>query len=97
MWVRFLLAGPWINYMTDTKKPLKIVFAPGAFDNIDVDSQEELDAIVAEIKTMFENPNQLMEMSTPVDIEKLWETDPGLAELLTNRLDELDNDPRKLQ
>jgi hypothetical protein len=83
--------------MTDTKKPLQVVFAPGAFDNLDVESQEELDAMIAEIKTMFENPDQLMEMSTPVDLEELWETDPNLAELLTNRLNELDNDPRKLQ
>jgi hypothetical protein len=83
--------------MTDTKKPLQVVFAPGAFDNLDVENQEELDAMVAEIKSMFENPDQLLEMSTPVDIEELWKTDPDLAELLTKRLDELDNDPRKLQ
>ena len=83
--------------MTDTKKPLQVVFAPGAFDNLDVESQEELDAMIAEIKTMFENPDQLMEMSTPVNIEELWETDPDLAELLTNRLNELDNNPRRLQ
>ena len=83
--------------MTNTKKPLQVVFAPGAFDNLDVESQEELDAMIAEIKTMFENPNQLMEMSTPVNIEELWETDPALAELLTERLNEIDNEPRKLQ
>jgi len=83
--------------MPDSKKPLKIVFAPGAFDNLEVDSQEELDAMVAEIKSMFENPDQLMEMSTPVDMEELWETDPDLAELLTARLNEIDNEPRKLQ
>lgn len=83
--------------MTDTKKPLKIVFAPGAFDNIEVENQEELDAMVAEIKCIFENPDQLMEMSTPVDMEELWKTDPDLAELLTARLNEIDNEPRKLQ
>ena len=83
--------------MTDTKNPLKIVFAPGAFDNLEVENQEELDAMVAEIKSIFENPDQLMEMSTPVDMEELWKTDPDLAELLTKRIDELDNNPRKLQ
>lgn len=83
--------------MPDSKKPLKIVFAPGAFNNLEVDSQEELDAMVAEIKSMFENPDQLMEMSTPVDMEELWETDPDLAELLTARLNEIDNEPRNLQ
>lgn len=83
--------------MTDSKKPLQVVFAPGAFDNLDVESQEELDEMVAEIKAMFESPGQLMKMSEPVDMEELWETDPALAELLTARLNEIDNDPRKLQ
>ena len=83
--------------MTDSKKPLQVVFAPGAFDNLDVESQEELDEMVAEIKAMFENSDQLMKMSEPVSIEELWETDPALAELLTKRLNELDHDPRKLQ
>jgi hypothetical protein len=53
--------------------------------------------MVAEIKSIFENPDQLMEMSTPVDMEELWKTDPYLAELLTARLNEIDNNPRKLQ
>jgi hypothetical protein len=83
--------------MTDTKQPLKVVFAPGAFDNLEVENQEELDAMVAEIKAIFENPDQLMEMSTPVDMEELWKTDPDLAKLLTARLNEIDNEPRKLQ
>ena len=84
--------------MTDSKKPLQVVFAPGAFDHMEFESQEELDAMVAEIKSMFENPDQMIEMSTPVNIEDLWETDPALAELLTERLNEIDNEePRKLQ
>jgi hypothetical protein len=83
--------------MTNSKKPLQVVFAPGAFDHMEFDSQEELDAMIAEIKIMFETPDQLLVMSTPVDIEELWKTDPDLAELLTKRIDELDNNPRKLQ
>ena len=83
--------------MSDSKQPLKVVFVPGAFDNLEVENQEELDAMVAEIKAIFENPDQLMEMSTPVDMEELWKTDPDLAELLTARLNEIDNEPRKLQ
>ena len=83
--------------MTDTKKTPQVIFMPGAFDHMEFESQEELNAMVAEIKSMFENPDQMIEMSTPVDIEDLWETDPDLAELLTKRLNEIDNEPRKLQ
>jgi hypothetical protein len=83
--------------MTEPKKPLEVVFAPGAFDHMEFESQEELDAMVADIKAMFENPEQMLEMSTPVDMEELWKTDPALAELLTERLNELDEKPRNLQ
>jgi len=34
-------------------EPLKVEFAPGCFDHLDVDSQEELDAIMAELTSMF--------------------------------------------
>lgn len=83
--------------MTDSKKTPEVIFMPGAFDHMEFESQEELDAMVAEIKSMFENPEQMLEMSTPVDMEELWESDPALAELLTERLNDLDNEPRKLQ
>lgn len=39
---------------TEELKELKIEFAPGCFDNFD-GTQEELDALIAEIKAMFEN------------------------------------------
>jgi hypothetical protein len=83
--------------MTDSKKTPEVIFMPGAFDHMEFESQEELDAMVAEIKSMFENPEQMLEMSTPVDMEELWESDPALAELLTERLNEIDNEPRTLQ
>ena len=52
--------------------PLKIVFAPGAFDSFD-GTQEELDAIVAEVQDMFENltPEQLAAQSREIDLEQL--------------------------
>jgi hypothetical protein len=83
--------------MTDSKKTPEVIFMPGAFDHMEFESQEELDAMVAEIKSMFENPEKMLEMSTPVDLEELWESDPALAELLTERLNEIDNEPRTLQ
>lgn len=40
--------------MTAEKKPIKIEFAPGAFDNFD-GTQEELDEMIAEITRMAES------------------------------------------
>jgi len=62
--------------MTDEKKPLKIEFAPGAFDNFE-GTQEELDQMIADIQAMFANksPEELMEMSRPINDED-WEELP---------------------
>ena len=40
--------------MTDQSKPIKIEFAPGAFDNFD-GTQEELDEMIAEITRLAES------------------------------------------
>jgi hypothetical protein len=56
--------------MTDTPKTIKVEFAPGCFDNFD-GTQEELDALVAEI-TQLAQSGQLEENSTPVD-DDAWE------------------------
>ena len=63
--------------MTDSKKPLEVKFAPGAFDNIDVENQEELDQLMAEITDMFAtmSPEDLEAMSRPVDLDILTPED----------------------
>ena len=63
--------------MTDSKKSLKVEFAPGAFDNIDVENQEELDQLMAEITDMFAtmSPEELEAMSRPVDLDSLTPKD----------------------
>lgn len=71
--------------MTDGKK-LKIVWAPGCFDNFD-GTQEELDGLQAEIMSMIES-GELFEKSRPLDIEQLMEEDPELAQQLMDSLDE---------
>ena len=38
--------------MTDDKKPLKVVFAPGCFDELNL-TQEELDELKAQLEKMF--------------------------------------------
>jgi hypothetical protein len=56
--------------MTDAHKTIKVEFAPGCFDNFE-GTQEELDALVAEI-TQLAQSGQLEENSTPVD-EDAWD------------------------
>lgn len=58
--------------MTDSKQPIKVVFAPGAFDTFD-GTQEELDALMAEIQETFANmtPEDLEAQSIPVDEDEL--------------------------
>lgn len=58
--------------MTEDKKPLKIEFAPGCFDNFE-GTQEELDQLIAEITAAVTN-GELLEMS-----EEL--TDEAFADL----------------
>lgn len=53
---------------------MKITFAPGCFDNFE-GTQEELDALQAEIQDMFSKltPEELEAQSRPVNIDTLLE------------------------
>ena len=67
--------------MTEEKKPLKIEFAPGCFDNFD-GTQEELDDLVAEITRLVES-GELMDEALDVDLDDLEEEDlDALAQAL---------------
>jgi len=54
----------------DKDAPLKVVFAPGCFDSLDID-QEELDQLMKEIEQKFANmtPEQLAAESIALDDE----------------------------
>lgn len=67
-------------------KDLKIVFAPGCFDNLDI-TQEELDKLVGEIQAAIAD-GSLFENSTPVDDEDL---PPEVLEQMAAALDAIDN------
>ena len=72
--------------MTDTKKPLKVVFEPGCFDHFD-GTQEELDGLMAEIQDMFTNmtPEELKANSRAINLDELAEeldSDPELLEAM---------------
>lgn len=53
----------------DKDDKLKVVFAPGCFDHLDL-TQEELDQLVTDITEMVESGN-FFEVATPVDIDDL--------------------------
>jgi TRAP-type C4-dicarboxylate transport system substrate-binding protein len=79
--------------MTDPKKPLEVVFAPGAFDHLDVEDQAELDAVMKEITEMFANmtPEELAAQSRPIDWDSLTDEERAALERAIN------DEPRNLQ
>lgn len=86
---------PGHNYrdnMTDTKKPLRVEFAPGAFDYFD-GTQEELDQMMKEITDMFANmtPEELEAQSRPIDWDSLNDEERAILQSTLNE------EPRKLQ
>ncbi len=58
--------------MSEEKKKIHVEFAPGAFDSFE-GTQEELDALVAEIHRMAES-GELEEMSIPLDEDDILDT-----------------------
>jgi len=79
--------------MTDPKKPMKVEFAPGALDHLDVEDQAELDAVMKEITEMFANmtPEELEAQSRPIDWDSLNDKERIILEQAIN------NEPRNLQ
>jgi hypothetical protein len=58
--------------MSEQPKPLRVEFAPGAFDDFE-GTQQELDELMKEITDMFVDltPEELEAQSSPVDIDEL--------------------------
>jgi hypothetical protein len=82
--------------VSEDKKKVEVVFAPGCFDNFD-GTQEELDQLIKEIQEGAEN-GTLFEKSNPVSIESLMEnlSEEEVEELL-NTIELLeDQDPSDL-
>jgi hypothetical protein len=79
--------------MTDPKKSMKVEFAPGALDHLDVEDQAELDAVMKEITEMFANmtPEELEAQSRPIDWDSLDDEERIILERAIN------NEPRNLQ
>jgi hypothetical protein len=73
------------------KKPLKVIFDPGWFDNFE-GTQAELDEFVAQIQAMAES-GLLFENSVEMTDEDLAELDEETRQQLIRALD---RDPRSL-
>ena len=84
--------------MTDEKKPMKIEFAPGCFDQFD-GTQEELDEMVAEIQRMFDS-GEFEENSRLLTDDDIEDLDPEAIKQIMSVIEneELPDDiKRKLQ
>ena len=62
--------------MTENKKPVSVIFAPGCFDTFE-GTQEELDALIVEIQETFANmtPEELEAQSVPLEEDSLSDRD----------------------
>lgn len=78
-------------------QPLKVEFAPGCFDHLDVDSQEELDAIMAELNSMFANmtAEELQANSRQLTDEDFESMDPKERAILEQAFKDHDAENRK--
>ena len=78
-----------------TDKKVKIEFDPHCFDDFE-GTQEELDAIVAEIHQMFENGIDEAD-AQEISITELLESDPEVADKIFDALNKLDdNKPARI-
>lgn len=76
--------------MTDKDKSLKVVFEEGCFDSFD-GTQEELDAIVAEVQRLVES-GELLENSVELDEVTFSELDDDEQEFVLAALNRAGND-----
>lgn len=76
-----------------SKKPTKISFAPGCFDNF-AGTQEELDALIAEIQQLADS-GELEFRATVVDLDDLDDEAMDIIEEFVGN--ELEQAQRKLQ
>ena len=82
--------------MSDDKK-VTITFAPGAFDSFD-GTQEELDALMAEIERMAES-GELEELSIPLDSDDILDsvTEEDREQIMQALVNMTEGVKRKLQ
>ena len=77
--------------MSEKKLPngMKLVFAPGCFDNFE-GTQEELDELIKEIEQGFSD-GSFFDKATPVDMESIDDMDDEELEALMKLMDSVEN------
>jgi len=85
------------NLTNKEGEPLKVEFAPGCFDHLDVDSQEELDVIMAELTSMFAtmSKEELEVNSRQLTDEDIADMDPTEREIVLQALNDVHLGERK--
>lgn len=80
-----------------TNKPLKVTFAPGCFDHFE-GTQDELNALVAELHDMFDGKTEddLKEICVPIDDDFIDQLDDDDREEILNMLEKSNNGKRLL-
>lgn len=84
---------------SEATEPLKVVFEPGCFDHMDVGSQEELDAIMAELNAMFAGMTreELEASSRPLTDEDIEAMDPEERDILLQALERTNDQQTRKQ
>ena len=74
--------------MTEEKKPMKIEFAPGCFDNFE-GTQEELDNFIKDLTEFFDSHSvdEIKEMSTVLDPHQIEELSDEQRQAIIDFLD----------
>jgi hypothetical protein len=78
---------------TDEIKELKIEFAPGCFDNFE-GTQEELDALIADIKNMLVS-GEILENSRELSEDDFAELPLEVQEQIARTVLEIDDAPKR--
>ena len=66
-------------------KEMKIEFAPGCFDNFE-GTQEELDALISDIKEMFAS-GEALENAVPIDLDDMSDEEIEWTDAVINAID----------
>ncbi|MFY8212812.1 MAG: hypothetical protein ACOVLB_09120 [Candidatus Nanopelagicus sp.] len=72
--------------MTEHKKPINVIFAPGLFDNFE-GTQEELDEMLAEIQALADS-GELLELAEPIDLDNWTEEDDEMVSELVTKIND---------
>jgi hypothetical protein len=78
--------------MSEENQKLKMVFAPGVLEQLEAENTpEELQTLFDSLAESVDN-GTLLNDSTPIDMNELFESDPDLYYILQDQLNKIGND-----